>query len=175
MSGASEPDAAVRVTVAPSQSSYFAGETFTVTVTFTNTHSPEAAQSSQRSQHHTHKRGAHSISSAPISKPPTSPGIPRTPAIPVPTRQRSLDPLPIRRGLVGPGSGPKGADVLPELIEQRRKRLLAKSLSVTISPEELPDQVLEIPKSASYAQQSRTSFCKSIVPHCNTSYRSHIP
>ncbi|KAF9052330.1 Rgp1-domain-containing protein [Hymenopellis radicata] len=164
MSATSEPDAAVRVTVAPSQSSYFAGETFTVTVTFTNTHSPEAAQSSQRSNSHTHRRGAHSISSAPLSKPPTSPGTPRTPAIPVPTRQRSIDPLPIRRGLVGQGLGPKGADVLPELIEQRRKRLLAKSLSVSTSPQELPDQVPEIPKSASYAQQSHPTFPKVSSP-----------
>ncbi|KAG5644125.1 hypothetical protein DXG03_009072 [Asterophora parasitica] len=150
----SEADTGVRVVVTPSQSSYFAGEPFAVTVTFTNTRSPESGPSRTP----THKRGAHSISSAPLARPPTSPGPPRTP---VPTALQHASPLkdgddgPARKGLVGKAQRPpKGADALPELLEQRRKRQLAKSLSVSIAPQELEEQLGEanVPKSAPYAQ-----------------------
>jgi len=39
--------------------------------------------------------------------------------------------------------GTKGSENLPELIEQRRKRLLAKSMSVSITPVELEEQLGE--------------------------------
>ena len=170
MAAPGEEDTAVRVTVKPSQSSYFAGEPFSVTITFTNTHSPEAKVQPARFTSHTHKRGAHSISSAPISKPPTSPGTPRTPSIPPPTRQHSLAPFPVRKGLVGHRAGPKGADVLPELIEQRRKKLLAKSLSVSITPHEIEDELSELPKTASYIQtQHSLPSCMSPQQHVITS------
>ncbi|GLB36773.1 putative rgp1-domain-containing protein [Lyophyllum shimeji] len=149
----SEVDSGVRVVVTPSQSSYFAGEPFSVTITFTNTRSPEPGSS----RPHTHKRAAHSISSAPLARPPTSPGTPRTavPSVHVQTKARE-DAL-ARKGLIGKGPAPlKGAEELPELIEQRRKRLLAKSLSVTIAPHELEEQLGEarVPMPASFMQAS---------------------
>ena len=48
----------------------FAGEPFSVTITFTNVRSPEAGPS--KPSPFTQKRGAHSISSAPLVWPPTS-------------------------------------------------------------------------------------------------------
>ncbi|TFK38749.1 Rgp1-domain-containing protein [Crucibulum laeve] len=145
-------DSAIRVVVTPSQSSYFAGELFSVTITFTNTHSPEAGPSKPTSR--THKRGAHSISSAPLAQPPTSPGTPRTPIAVRSARVKNGDDVPPRKGLIGKPKPPTGAEQLPELIEQRRKRLLAKSLSVTIAPHELEGQMAEgtLAKSASFAQ-----------------------
>jgi len=147
----SDLDSGVRVVVTPSQSSYFAGEPFAVTVTFTNTRSPQSGPS----RPHTHKRGAHSISSAPLARPPTSPGTPRTSVTPIQTQLKSGEDVSTRKGLVGRSPLPKRADELPELIEQRRKRLLAKSLSVTISPHEL-EQIGEgvVAKSASFVQQT---------------------
>ncbi|KAG6894016.1 hypothetical protein C0992_007835, partial [Termitomyces sp. T32_za158] len=128
--------AGVRVVVTPAQSSFFAGELFSVTVTFTNTHSTEStAGPSPRA--HTHKRGAHSISSAPLARPPTSPGPPSTP-LPGAGFVKKDDDASVRRGLVG-----KAQDELPRLLEQRRRRLLAKSLSVSIAPHELEEQVGE--------------------------------
>ena len=152
MPGLSSPvgDSGVRVLVTPSQSSYFAGEPFAVTITFTNTRSPQSGPSKP----HTHKRGAHSISSAPLARPPTSPGTPRTSVTPVLSQSRGREDVSKRKGLVGRSSPPKG-DELPELIEQRRKRLLAKSLSVSISPQEL-EQIGEgvATKSTSFVQQT---------------------
>ncbi|KIY67296.1 Rgp1-domain-containing protein [Cylindrobasidium torrendii FP15055 ss-10] len=156
MSVQNEADSSVRVTVTPAQSSYFAGEPLSVTITFTNTRSPEAAAQAPRSLSHTHKRGAHSISSAPLSKPPTSPGLPRQPASPTtpkPTRRNSVTPLPVRKGLVGQNQTSNG-DSLPELLAQRRKKLLAKSLSVSIAPTEIEDELADLPKSASHAIQT---------------------
>ncbi|PPQ70636.1 hypothetical protein CVT24_000679 [Panaeolus cyanescens] len=145
-------DSPIRVVVTPSQSSYFAGETFAVTVTFTNTRSisnssGEAGPS--RPHSYTHRRGAHSISSAPLARPPTSPGTPRSAVTPAPPRPKPTpDELPRRKGIIGKPKAkptptlPNGSDPLPELLEQRRKRQLAhKSLSVSISPYELEDQL----------------------------------
>src|ERR1700733_15271917 len=129
----SDVESGVRVVVTPSQSSYFAGEPFAVTITFTNTRSPQSGPS----RSHTHKRGAHSISSAPLARPPTSPGNPRTSVNPVPTQPKSREDVVTKKGLVGRTPSTKAADELPELIEQRRKRLLSKSLSVSISPAEV--------------------------------------
>lgn len=148
-----DPDSPIRVVVTPSQSAYFAGETLSVTITFTNTRtrSPEAGPNRSA---RTHKRASHSISSAPIARPPTSPaGLykpqtpgPESPAIP--SRQSSLGDgtLPRRRGLIGK------RDTVPDLVEQRRNKMLTKSLSLTISPHEDEDNLQA--KSASYLQRS---------------------
>lgn len=128
--------AGVRVVVTPAQSSFFAGELFSVTVTFTNTHSTESP-SGGSPRTHTHKRGAHSISSAPLARPPTSPGPPSTPVPGAGFVKREED-ASVRRGLVG-----KTQDELPRLLEQRRRRLLAKSLSVSIGPHELEEEIGE--------------------------------
>jgi hypothetical protein len=143
-----EVDSAVRVVVTPSQSSYFAGEKFSVTITFKNTHSPETPT---RSLSQSHKRGSHSISSAPLARPPTSPGTPRTTIVPLPSRVNTGNKL-ARKNLIGKSRLPKGVDVLPDLMEQRRQRLLGKSLSVVVSPQELLG--MREAKSASYAQRA---------------------
>ncbi|KAF8168504.1 Rgp1-domain-containing protein [Crassisporium funariophilum] len=155
---AADADSPVRVVVTPSQSSYFAGEPFSVTITFTNTRSPEAGPSKP-----THKRGAHSISSAPLARPPTSPGTPRSAIPPTLLRAKGADGNPRRKGLVGipvaksPFLQPQGAEQLPDLIEQRRKRQLApKALSVSITPFELEGPSAEgvLASSAPYTQRS---------------------
>jgi len=152
MPGASttiDANSPVRVVVTPSQSSYFAGEPFSVTITFTNTRSPEAGPSKQTFQ--AHKRGAHSISSAPLARPPTSPGTPRSAiAQQSVSRLKLSEELPRRKGLIG-----KAPPEFPELIEQRRKRqLAAKSLSVSLTPKDLEDQLAE----GVIASSSRTSY-----------------
>ncbi|TFK71686.1 hypothetical protein BDN72DRAFT_855998 [Pluteus cervinus] len=229
-------DSAIRVVITPSQSSYFAGEPFSVTITFTNMRTPERSpliKGSGSGHGHGHKRGSHSISSAPLARPPTSPGTPpargsglggASPSVGGvygftgvggPGRGRSGDDGVVRKGLIGksrkgngtvlsspnpnvaananastsssttttntsnptagssstspstnaassangngstnPSTSPNPnsssstgvlsdlkTDALPELIEQRRKRLLAKSLSVSITPHELDEQL----------------------------------
>lgn len=145
-------DSPIRVVVTPSQSSYFAGETFAVTITFTNTRSASNASGEpgpSRPHTYTHRRGAHSISSAPLARPPTSPGTPRSAVTPAPPKPKTTpDELPRRKGIIGKAKPkttptlPNGSDPLPELLEQRRKRQLAhKSLSVSISPYELEDHL----------------------------------
>ncbi|KAH9927442.1 Rgp1-domain-containing protein [Epithele typhae] len=118
-------DEAIRVVVTPSQASYFAGEPFSVTITFTNTRTPEAPPAAPRSSSQIHRRGAHSISSVPLSRPPTSPDF---------SEGRNSA---ARKGLIGHGlpakvlDGPPSADVL-------RKRLLAsRSLSVSLPASDL--------------------------------------
>ncbi|KAF8642873.1 hypothetical protein AX16_009379 [Volvariella volvacea WC 439] len=147
-----EADSGIRVVVTPSQSSYFAGEPFSVTITFINTRSPDSSGSSAKNGHLGHKRGAHSISSAPLARPPTSPGPPRSALPAVVTRTRSGDEgNAVRKGLIGRAKKKEkivqseggAADGLPALIEQRRKRLLAKSLSVSIAPHELEQHIGE--------------------------------
>ncbi|KAF9265604.1 Rgp1-domain-containing protein [Marasmius fiardii PR-910] len=144
-------DAPIRIQVTPAQTAYFAGEPFSVIITFTNTRSPTSTLTPGPSRLG-HKRAAHSISSAPIARPPTSPaGQPRTPttshavwrdkgkekegAKPSSIQRKRLIGRDIEKETVSPTY--KGSDVLPDLIEQRRKRLLAKSLSLTINPGEL--------------------------------------
>jgi hypothetical protein len=138
MSATTELDSGVRVVVTPAQSSYFAGEPFTVTITFTNTRTPSSTPA-----RHSHKRGAHSISSAPLARPPTSPGTPLTPrtAAPhVPPSFKNGAGKLARKGLIGKKEV-TGSDVLPDLMDQRRKRLLGRSLSVTIAPQDLDSQL----------------------------------
>ncbi|KAF8972454.1 Rgp1-domain-containing protein [Flammula alnicola] len=154
-----DTDSPVRVVVTPSQSSYFAGEPFSVTITFTNTRTQEAGPSKAVS--YSHKRGAHSISSAPLARPPTSPGTPRSGVTQVQARTKGVDELPRRKGFIGKTKPipllPQGSEQLPELIEQRRKRQLApKALSVSISPFELENTFAEgaTALSAPYSQHS---------------------
>ncbi|KAI5992450.1 Rgp1-domain-containing protein [Pisolithus albus] len=133
-------DSAIRVHVSPSQASYFAGEPFTVTITFTNTRTPE---SSPRTRNHTHRRGAHSISSAPLARPPTSPGIPR-PSAGVPlatattiasTPSNSRD-IPTRKRLIGQqdscNSGVSARAGGRDVLEQKRRSLIEKSRSLSV-------------------------------------------
>ncbi|KAJ3839772.1 Rgp1-domain-containing protein [Lentinula raphanica] len=144
-----DPDSPIRVVVTPSQSAYFAGETLSVTITFTNTRSPspqgEAGPSSKpgvlpRSAH-THKRASHSVSSAPIARPPTSsaglyrPKTPITasgPGSPAPSRQTSLEKeegsCARRRGLIGAKLGS-----FPDLTEQEQKRRRSSSKSLSLN------------------------------------------
>ena len=135
--GSGDPDSGIRVVVTPSQSSYFAGESFSVNITFTNTRSPESLP--PRPPSHTHKRGAHSISSAPLARPPTSPGTQRTAVPALPTRSNSGGIHIVRKGLIGKRSSPKDPNEQPDVLEKSRKRLLAKSrsLSVTVAPHEV--------------------------------------
>ena len=148
-------DSGIRVVVTPSQSSYFAGEPFSVTITFTNTRSPEFLP--VRTASYTHKRGAHSISSAPLARPPTSPGTPRTPVPAIPTHANNGGASIARKGLIGKG---KGIEEVPGVLEQSRKKLFAKSrsLSVTVAPHEVPQE----PKaeSLSYVRAYDEVICK---------------
>ena len=155
-------DSAVQVTVTPSQSSYFAGETFSVTVTFTNTRSSALDSSTPSSRPHTHKRGAHSISSAPLARPPTSPGTPRTSVQPTQSLSKHTDDLQSRKGLIGK-SLPRETDDLSELIERRRKRLLAKSMSVSIAPHELEEQLGEAGFSQASLGNESSLFCSCLI------------
>lgn len=134
-------DEAIRVTVTPTQASYFAGEPFIVNITFTNIRSPETAPTSValRSASHGHKRSAHSISYAPLSRPPTSPGMSRsayTPVMPVrgTTKKAGLS----RKGLIGRRLSSEDRMNSPSVSFEGRQGLLAsKSLSISISPREL--------------------------------------
>lgn len=122
----------LEVVISPSSSCYFAGEQFQAKVTFTNTNSPATARQQ-------HRRGAHSISSAPLARPPTSPGVlskhfpgnsPKTPTNPVqithPHPQR-------RRGVIG-----KGQTHLVSISEPgTNHKGSSKALSLSLSPSEV--------------------------------------
>jgi len=161
-----DSESPLRVVITPSQSSFFAGEQFSVTITFTNVRSPEAGTSKSHSerantQTRTHKRGAHSISSAPLAQPPTSPGTPRTLASFSSQKLNGYNggELPRRRGLIGTTKVGCQDAHRPQLIEQRGKKIQAKSLSISISPQESEEQAGEraravVPISAPSYQQS---------------------
>lgn len=122
-------DEAIRVVVAPSQASYFAGEPFSVTITFTNTRTPDAI--TPRSASHTHKRSAHSISSVPMARPPTSPGLLKTALPAVPTRNAESTVALTRKGLIGKGRTLNGL-VDPRMVAVQARRG-SKSLSIHIT------------------------------------------
>ncbi|KAI0271663.1 Rgp1-domain-containing protein [Gloeopeniophorella convolvens] len=130
MSEVQDADTALRVVVTPSQSSYFAGEPLSVTITITNTRSPQAQVAPPRS---THKRSAHSVSSARLARPPTSPGLPKSPFTaplrPTPPKDSTLT----RKGLIG--KAPLQNGVCSE--DSSQKHLTARSLSVDIPPHEI--------------------------------------
>ncbi|EJD04560.1 Rgp1-domain-containing protein [Fomitiporia mediterranea MF3/22] len=95
----------IRVAVVPAQSAFFAGESFSVSVTFTNVRSPNSPV--KRATSHSHKRAVHSISSAPLARPPTSPVTPRTAVPPILTSTREANKTRTkheRKGLIGSGS-----------------------------------------------------------------------
>ncbi|KIM32590.1 hypothetical protein M408DRAFT_62228 [Serendipita vermifera MAFF 305830] len=123
----------MEVTIAPSSSCYFAGEEFRVNITFTNSTAPSAAARS-------HRRG-HSISSAPLARPPTSPGVfshKYTPSSPVPLNTAPIN-TPGRRGLVGGNPIP-----FEHPAKTRLKRLAGtKSLSTSLSQTEVEQIVVE--------------------------------
>lgn len=152
-------DEGIRVVVTPSQASYFAGEPFSVTITFTNTRTPEAPVA-PRSASHAHRRGAHSISSVPLARPPTSPGTPRT-VVPVFTSRANGESSSTRRkGLIGHGVRTKLTDEPPS-VEVLRKRLLAsRSLSISLAPHELPQDAISEAVSPASAGPSPVITCK---------------
>ncbi|KAI0307460.1 Rgp1-domain-containing protein [Multifurca ochricompacta] len=133
MSAVQDTDTALRIVVTPSQSSYFAGEPLTVTITIANTRSPQAQVAPPRS---THKRNAHSVSSARLARPPTSPGLPRN-SLTAPLRPAlPKSSAPTRKGLIGttpPDNGP------PDESSSSEKRISTRSLSVDIPSHELPN------------------------------------
>jgi len=99
-----DSESPIRVVVTPSQSAFFAGEPFSVKVTFTNTRStPEAAGGSSKPGSQTHKRASHSISSAPLAPLPTSPGTPRSGLV---ATNKPKGELPRRKYLIGKPSTP---------------------------------------------------------------------
>ena len=134
-------DTALRIVVTPSQSSYFAGETLSVTISITNTRSLLQAQvvPPPRSTTHTHKRSAHSVSSARLARPPTSPGLPKSPSNAVGPRPYPPKPSPpTRKGLIGITSSPEHDGHEPRCAGVLARRIAAKSLSVDIPSHELP-------------------------------------
>lgn len=159
MSGEPHTDDAIRVVVSPSQASYFAGEPFSVTITFTNTRSPDAVppRSASHSATHSHKRSAHSISSVPMARPPTSPGTIRSaiPALPI-RHSESVGPI-ARKGLIGRDRLPDTSKD-PDIGEpSTSRRLLMKSLSISITPNDLQRPPQDIVKGKSPLSQLRTS------------------
>lgn len=134
-------DPSIHVQVSPSQNAYFAGETFSVTITFTNTrlpvnsnHTPDLASAPAPAQK-SHKRNAHSISSAPLARPPTSPGLSSRP--PDIVRALGSGVGDGRKGLIGNGVE-NGKGKGKEVLEARRSALeiekeKARSASVDIT------------------------------------------
>ncbi|KAI6153006.1 Rgp1-domain-containing protein [Pisolithus tinctorius] len=147
-------DSAIRVQVTPSQASYFAGEPFTVTITFTNTRTPESPRARSSNSSNTHRRGSHSISSAPLARPPTSPGIPRPSTGIPPTTVTAIartpnngHDLPTRKRLIGQQdlcnkstNNIKGGGC-QDVLEQKRRSLLEKSRSLSV---DIPAPALDL-------------------------------
>ena len=121
-------DEAIRVVVSPSQASYFAGETFAVTITITNLRTPQVNPTPRSvSQPYTHKRGAHSVSYVPMARPPTSPGI-RTALVASSARNGSGKDVPARKGIVGITKKPEDPELEQSSDATRRKQMSNKSL-----------------------------------------------
>lgn len=172
MSTTADIDTALRVVVSPSQSSYFAGEPLQVTITITNTRSASEPTSlpSLSAARQAHKRSAHSVSSAPLAQPPTSPGLLRsTSSVAVPSSSKLVNGtgpknIILRKGLVGLRGAPEGADHLPLEIKEGRKRMLGKSLSVDILPSQLGEQL----KSDDAKGKAPQRLGESISPYAST-------
>ncbi|KAF8525087.1 Rgp1-domain-containing protein [Hysterangium stoloniferum] len=151
----------IRVVIEPSQSAYFAGEPFSCTITFSNTHTTDPTPSGRSVSAFNlgHKRAAHSVSSAPMARPPTSPGTPKT-AQPFLTRQngRSDEEEPVRRrGLVG-----------KPLLEKTR-RYPARSLSVDISPQDFGKRFAEPdPPHSPPVRRSKSEKASPTTPHVSS-------
>ncbi|KIJ58929.1 hypothetical protein HYDPIDRAFT_98508 [Hydnomerulius pinastri MD-312] len=160
-------ESAIRVQVTPSQSSYFAGEQFSVTITFTNTRTPESPKA-----RNTHKRGAHSISSAPLARPPTSPGIPRPTALPSIGRALSNGrDAPARKRLIGQDCAGKNGKDMAGVLEQKRKSLLEKSrsISVDIPVSELPEE------NGDSSKESPSQYVRAYNEFSDTGLPTHVP
>jgi hypothetical protein len=121
-------DPSIRVQVSPSQNAYFAGETFSVTITFTNTRLPVNSNvtpdpaSVPAPPQKSHRRNAHSISSAPLARPPTSPGLGSRPSDIVRALGSGIGDG--RKGLIGNGNVTEnGKGKGKEVLEARRGAL----------------------------------------------------
>lgn len=174
-------DEAIRVTVTPTQASYFAGEPFIVNITFTNIRSPETAPttSTLRSASHGHKRSAHSISYVPLSRPPTSPGMSRSAHAPVmPVRGATKKAGLSRKGLIGRRLSSEDRMKSPSASFEGRQGLLAsKSLSISISPHELQLDVHADSKGKSPLQNGElrsNAECGSVTKFGRGSTSPHI-
>lgn len=115
-----DTDSPIRVVVTPSQSSCFAGEMMSISITFTNTNTSQ--QTPSRVASHSHKRGAHSISAVPLAQPPTSPRSPRTVLPVIFTRELGESDVIERKGLIGRSNG-----------SSKRMRTLNRSLSLDMT------------------------------------------
>lgn len=168
--------AGIAVSVAPSQSAYFAGEDFSVTITFTNLNEPSTSYAHHFRQPHTataatttfspsHKRGAQSV-----VYPANIPHTPRTASSvlnvaalpdesPLAHQQRDANstPTPRRRGFIGKGkqreviedSTPESESPSPPSpVAQFKRKHAPKSLSVSsfVASEELVSPRTRLPK-----------------------------
>ncbi|KAG2036195.1 Rgp1-domain-containing protein [Suillus americanus] len=131
-----DTDPSIKVKVSPTQSAYFAGEPFTVAITFTNTRSNNTSPvSAPAPAQKSHKRNAHSISSAPLARPPTSPGLsPRPPdfvrALGIGIGEEG------RKGLIGAVDGKgKGKEVLEASRSALEKAKRSASVDISVSEE----------------------------------------
>ena len=160
-------DQAIRVVVAPSQASYFAGEPFVVTISISNLRTPQTSLTPRSVSHspYTHKRGAHSVSYVPMARPPTSPGI-RTALAAPSVRQPGETSVPTRRGIIGRGLPPQGAQVLPQPEQSKKRPIPNKSLSVSIAAHELTDNVLQDHKGKSPIRILPTQTSSYACEHC---------
>jgi len=144
----------IEVTIGGCESSYFAGEQIELTLTFTNTNTRPSSSNSTapvspnppRSAA-SHRRGTHSISSAPLPRPATSPGVHQSfHTHHRPSLSASSDPPRTRRGLIGFSSAPlHSLHHVPQntpfnAAVSRAKRLAgSRSLSVNLLPSQLED------------------------------------
>ncbi|KAI9445567.1 Rgp1-domain-containing protein [Lactarius indigo] len=126
MSEVQDFDTALRVVVTPSQSSYFAGEPLSVTITITN-------------------RSAHSVSSARLARPPTSPGLPKSPLTAPLRHVPAKVSAPTRKGLIGTAPPRNGCSD----VSCSERRVPARSLSVDIPFHELLNSFPDDTKKAS--------------------------
>ena len=131
-----DPSTGISVVIQPSQSSYFAGEPFSCTVTFTNTRC--AAPSSHIRSHSVsfspgHKRAAHSVSSAPLARPPTSPGITKTtqPFLAYQNKDGDAEGRVSRKGLIGKPA------TTPAAVLEKKRRNVTRSLSIDLTPQDI--------------------------------------
>ncbi|OAX37755.1 Rgp1-domain-containing protein [Rhizopogon vinicolor AM-OR11-026] len=165
-------DPSIRVQVLPSQNAYFAGESFSVTITFTNTrlpvnsnHTQEPASAPIPAQK-SHKRNAHSISSAPLARPPTSPGLGSRPPDIVRALGNGIGDG--RKGLIGNVHGVetgKGKGKGKEVLEAQRSALKSVSVDIEANGHEEYVQAYQV-DSATH----RTSFP---LPHHHPHARKH--
>lgn len=164
--------AGIAVSVAPSQSAYFAGEDFSVTITFTNLNEPSTSYAHHFRQPHTataatttfaptHRRGAQSV-----AYPANIPHTPRTASSvlnvaalpdesPLAHQQQVDSPTPRRRGFIGKGkqrevteeSSPPESTGPPSPVAQFKRKHAPKSLSVSsFVSEELVSPRTRLPK-----------------------------